>query len=95
MGRGWSWETRVKQMERRRTRRLVYRQIDSLAGQKQKTDSVNREETGSDSVKTWILLFSVIFGTIGYLILLIVSGTGVRCILLALVIFVLILRSIR
>lgn len=30
MGRGWSWQTRVKQMERRRIRSMTYRQIDNV-----------------------------------------------------------------
>lgn len=80
MARGWSWQTRVKQMERRRIRRLIYREIDRLSGENQKTDTPAPQGTRSVSlferIATRFLLLCGVAAAIGILFLLLSFGRG-------------------
>lgn len=94
MARSWSWQTRVKHMERRRTRRLIYKEIDRLSGENQKTETPPSREPDSASpfvkIGTWILIVCGLAAALALLALLLSWGSaGLTLLLFAAIVFVL------
>lgn len=99
MARGWSWQTRVKHMERRRTRRLIYGEIDRHSGANRKTEAPPPRETRPSSVfvriGTWLLILAAIAAAVALLVLLLSWGSAGLTLLLAVLIVAVLLVSGR